>query len=622
MYIFKNAFRCIARAKGRNILIGIVVLLLSVSSCIGLSIKQANRSLKKEYTESMEISATLNPKDMRKSGSISLETMTELAQSNAVKDFYYSTSVYFAAGDGIEPLDVAGSFRQNKDFRKEYGDIKSGDSTSSTTTTVENTAATTTVKPINLAEEIEIPTESTHDTSSESGTSSEAPSQNDTPSDNNDATEEKPNQNDNSGTESMPQRPSTDSDSNQGGGNRVPNFPSDMPSDGSQNGGNGSNMPGGFRGGDTHITNNYYFNMASMNDFTVVGYSSTAAIPDYVAALNVLDNESEELNCVISKNLAEENEMAVGDTFTLKNPNNEDETYTFTVAGICDTSQSSDTQDTAANASFSDNYIHVGRAAIEKILADSAEANPEEEKDDSDEDEKSKVLTATHSGTFIFANLTDYNRFGDSLSEDYTLVSEDVSNYEQSVSQLETLGKYASYFLIVIFVIGAFVLVIINLFSIRNRKYEVGVLTAIGMKKYKVALQFVIELFVITFIALTVGSAVGAATSVPVTNSLLTTVNQEEQTVSQEKSTASANNGFTPPDMPGSESDRAQFKGNRPTQFGGKVNNYVAQVKSATDMTVILQMILVGLGLTLFSSAASIAFVMRYEPLKILNNRD
>lgn len=39
MYIFKNAFRCISRAKGRNILIGLVVLLLSVSSCIGLSIK-------------------------------------------------------------------------------------------------------------------------------------------------------------------------------------------------------------------------------------------------------------------------------------------------------------------------------------------------------------------------------------------------------------------------------------------------------------------------------------------------------------------------------------------------------------------------------------------------------
>ena len=65
MYILKNAFRCISRAKGRNILIGLVVLLLSVSSCIELSIKEANRTLKKQYADDMEISATVNPKEMR-----------------------------------------------------------------------------------------------------------------------------------------------------------------------------------------------------------------------------------------------------------------------------------------------------------------------------------------------------------------------------------------------------------------------------------------------------------------------------------------------------------------------------------------------------------------------------
>ena len=75
MYILRNAFRCISRAKGRNILIGLVVLLLSVSSCIGLSIKEANRTLKKQYADDMEITASVNPKDMRKSRNISLETL-------------------------------------------------------------------------------------------------------------------------------------------------------------------------------------------------------------------------------------------------------------------------------------------------------------------------------------------------------------------------------------------------------------------------------------------------------------------------------------------------------------------------------------------------------------------
>ena len=41
MYIIKNAFRCIGRAKGRNILIGIIALVIAISACIGLSIRQA-----------------------------------------------------------------------------------------------------------------------------------------------------------------------------------------------------------------------------------------------------------------------------------------------------------------------------------------------------------------------------------------------------------------------------------------------------------------------------------------------------------------------------------------------------------------------------------------------------
>ena len=546
MYILKNAFRCISRAKGRNFLIGLVVLLLSVSSCIGLSIKEANRTLKKQYADEMEISATVNPKDMRKERNVSLDKLTELSDNSLVKSFNYSSSVYFAAGDGIEPLDVSGSFKQNKDFRDKYGDVENGETR--TTTETETT------------------------TSSNDGKKSDS---------------------------------------------KGSDFPGGFP-------------PGGITQNKTFITNNsFFFNMASMNDFTVTAYNTDEAIPEYIASLGVLASDSKSLNCVISKSLADENELKKGSTFTLKNPDNEDETYKFKVAGIYDSSESSESQDTSSNASFTDNYIYISKAAMENILASSKKTNPETETDDdSDEEEESKALSANYKGTFIFANLDDYNAFKDSLDENYTLVSDDVSNYEQSISQLETLGKYATYFLIVIFVIGAFVLVIINLFSIRNRKYEIGVLTAIGMKKWKVATQFVVELFVVTFAALIIGSAIGSVTSVPVTNNLLVTINSEETAESETAKEADnsaekggennggAPGGMTPPG--GFGGDFKQMMG----RFGGNVNNYIASITSATDMTVIFEMILVGMGLTLISSAAAVTFVMRYEPLKILNNRD
>ena len=79
----------------------------------------------------------------------------------------------------------------------------------------------------------------------------------------------------------------------------------------------------------------------------------------------------------------------------------------------------------------------------------------------------------------------------------------------------------AGYFLAVVFGIGAIILVVLNIFNVRERKYEIGVLTAIGMKKAKVATQFLVESFVVTIIALVIGAGIGAVSSVPVTNTLL-----------------------------------------------------------------------------------------------------
>ena len=41
MYIIKNALRCIGRAKGRNVLIGIIALVIAIAACIGLSMAKS-----------------------------------------------------------------------------------------------------------------------------------------------------------------------------------------------------------------------------------------------------------------------------------------------------------------------------------------------------------------------------------------------------------------------------------------------------------------------------------------------------------------------------------------------------------------------------------------------------
>ncbi len=60
MYIIKNAFKNITRSLGRNILIGIITLVIAVSSCVALSIKQAAKTAETDNLNSLSISATIN----------------------------------------------------------------------------------------------------------------------------------------------------------------------------------------------------------------------------------------------------------------------------------------------------------------------------------------------------------------------------------------------------------------------------------------------------------------------------------------------------------------------------------------------------------------------------------
>ena len=74
--------------------------------------------------------------------------------------------------------------------------------------------------------------------------------------------------------------------------------------------------------------------------------------------------------------------------------------------------------------------------------------------------------------------------------------------------------------------------------------------------------------------------------------------------------------GERPDDAPGGKNPFANM-------FGSSAeNSYVTEISSAMNLTVVFQMLLIAVLLTLISGAVSMLFVMRYEPLKILANRD
>ena len=158
------------------------------------------------------------------------------------------------------------------------------------------------------------------------------------------------------------------------------------------------------------------------------------------------------------------------------------------------------------------------------------------------------------------------------------------------------------------------------MFNIRERKYEVGVLTAVGMHKGKVALQFMLEIFIVTIFSILIGTGIGAATSVPITNKLL-----ESQVQQQESSSNQTQSNFGRQQGGQQSGPGGQMGGQGTFSKGGDITgpvNYIDSVSYAVDGVVVLQMVGIGILLSIISSLIAIIFLMRYQPLKILTERD
>lgn len=544
MYIIKNAIKCIGRAKGRNILIAIIALVIAVSACIGLCIRQAAETARKTTLESLSVTATISfdrqsmmqglggrgekPEDMGEGGfdrdkfsqmmgsasGLTLEEYEEYAEADSVSDFYYTLSASLNGSESFEPV--------------------------------------------------------TSDSSEDSGSSN-------------------------------------------------------MPS-----------MPGGFGG----FGGSKGQMFGSQSDFSIVGFSGdnamTAFASDGTASVTsgqVFDEATEEYQCIITEELATFNDTKVGDSIEFTNPNNEEEVYAFTVVGIyTDTAANQDAFSFMGSTSTdSANKIYTSYNALKKVVAASKESAVTKTDEDTNR-EYTTEITGQLSATYVFENTDDYYQFEKDveeigLSENYTVSSSDLTAFENSMVPLESLSTMAGYFLLVILIIGAVILVVLNILTVRERKYEIGVLTAMGMKKIKVATQFLTEIFIVTLAAVIVGAVIGGVCAQPVASALL-----ENQVSSQSNRIEQTDKNF------GRDQNMGMGGGMRPggdmqmpsgapelpdnKGFGGAAVEYITEINSVMNVTVVLQLLGIAVVLTLVAGLFSMLFVMRYDPLKILSNRD
>ena len=519
MYILKNSLVSIIRNKGRNILIGLIILTIACASTVTLAIRNTANRIVKNYEEAHDLIATIsfdrgqlgaqfkggadaqkeNIEAFNSIGAFTIEDVKNYGESEYLKGYYY-TYVTSLNSDTLS--------KATDSYEYEVEDTQ-------TTTTTDTTTSTT--------------------------------------------------------------------------------------------GGEASGGKGGMSGGqmpERHtITNNNTTTVITKSkekfessrnltgDFELDGYSSYDAMTNFVeGSYKITEGEMisdfESYQCVISSELATLNEITVGNTITLKNPNTE-QTYDFTVTGIYTNNE--DNADSASMYSSTANTIITGSGVIELLVADD------------------NTLVTNITPSFILNGEEDIETFSAEIKEkglnEYYTINTNLDELENATKSIENVKIFATTFLIITLVISSLVLFVINLINIRERKYEIGVFRTIGMSKFKLTIQFVVELLIVAAISLIIGAIVGSFLAKPVGNMLL----ENEIETSQGEQEQISNN-FGKQDM------NMNFNNRAPVET-------IDSMEAVVDFTVVMQLLGIGILLTLMSSLASMISIQRFSPLTILKER-
>ena len=183
------------------------------------------------------------------------------------------------------------------------------------------------------------------------------------------------------------------------------------------------------------------------------------------------------------------------------------------------------------------------------------------------------------------------------LSYDYK-VTIDEDAYNRVIAPIEGMAKISFTFMIVVLILGGLILFLLASLAIQERKYEIGVLRAMGMKKHKVAIGLISESIVITAVCLIIGLGIGTTLAQPVSDMLL----QKQIEVSQTNTNSGTSMMYA-----GVQTD-ANAK--PPEDLDVKLN-----------IKAMIMISLISILLVLISGAAGIIKITKYEPIKILTER-
>lgn len=341
----------------------------------------------------------------------------------------------------------------------------------------------------------------------------------------------------------------------------------------------------------------------SQGDFQIKGVSESSTYSEFsagtaslVAGEAITSKDEGTNNVLIEESLAEANELTVGDTFKIKDSDDKD--VEVTIKGIYKTSSSSDSMGARfnfmnpANTIFSSYTLVNNLSGSDGKTIDSAVYHLDDPKEMASFVKKANQLID---------------------SETFSLTTND-QMYQQMLQPLNNVSSFAKNIVLLVAAAGVIILTLIIMLSIRERKYEIGVLLSLGESRTKVIAQFFVEIVICMLFALGIAAASGNVVGNAVGNQLL-----NQQTTSQEANTQTNPAGNGGPGQGQMPSGNASPRGG--AQMGG---NPFTQTEAIQELNISLQpmeivsLAGIGLGISLFSIVLSSAGILRLNPKKIL----
>ena len=345
----------------------------------------------------------------------------------------------------------------------------------------------------------------------------------------------------------------------------------------------------------------------SQGDFQIKGVSESSSYSEFSAgtaslvegeAITSADEDTN--NVLIEQSLAEANDLSVGDKFKIKDSDDKD--VEVTIKGIYKTSDSGDSMSAQFNFMNPSNTIFSSYTMVNTLTGsegktiDSAVYNLEDPKDmDSFVKQANKLID----------------------TDTFSLETND-QMYQQMLQPLNNVSSFAKNIVILVAAAGVIILTLIIMLSIRERKYEIGVLLSLGESRMKVISQFFVEIFICMIFALGIAAASGNVVGNAVGNQLLSQQTTSQNVEGQEANAAGNNGG------PGGQGQMPGGGNGGPRGGGQMGGNPFTQTEEIQELNIsvkpmeILSLAGIGLGISLFSIVLSSAGILRLNPKKIL----